>query len=84
MTFKESSRYHCAVCDGEEWLSGSFVYARGDGEEWLSGGFAYARAPVCTCPVGSRDNDLVLHAPDCDSVPCPFCQLLNESVHQVL
>jgi hypothetical protein len=26
---------------------------------------------------------MVLHTPDCDSVPCPFCQLLDESVHQV-
>jgi hypothetical protein len=68
MTFKDSSRYHCAVCDGEEWLSGSYVYNRD---------------PVCTCAAGSRDDELVLHAPDCDSVPCPFCQLLGESVHQV-
>jgi hypothetical protein len=68
MTFKDSSRYHCAVCDGEEWLSGSYVYDR---------------APVCTCPAGSRDDEMVLHTPDCDSVPCPFCQLLDESVHQV-
>ena len=56
-------RLHCGVCDGDGFLSADYVFAR---------------EPVCTCGAGPYD-EWTLHSPDCDTVPCPFCQLLDDS-----
>lgn len=54
-------RHYCDVCASTRWVSGSYVFNRGT---------------VCTCGAGPYD-ELTLHDGACDSVPCPFCQLLN-------
>lgn len=41
----------------------------------LPGAFAFGRDSECTCGAGPYD-DWTLHDPGCDTVPCPFCQLL--------
>jgi heterodisulfide reductase subunit B len=56
---KHRVQEHCAVCDGDGVLSGSYIFAR---------------STVCTCGAGPV-NELTLHAADCDTVPCPFCHL---------
>ena len=66
MPFKDSSRYSCAVCGGYEWISRDYVWP--------------ARGLHCTC--GAPGGLASLHAVDCDSVPCPFCQLLDEPSFQ--
>jgi hypothetical protein len=60
---KRSRRQHCDVCADNQLLSGDYVFDR---------------EPVCTCGAGPVD-EWTLHAPDCDTVPCPFCPLLNDS-----
>lgn len=45
---------------------------------WVSISFFGKRAPVCTCGAGPYD-ELTLHAPECDSVRCPFDQLMSEA-----
>jgi hypothetical protein len=67
MTYTDSSRYHCNVCDGFKTLIA---------EAYLPG-----HEPVCTCGAGPLDK-VTLHDVNCDTVPCPFCQLLDEPVHQ--
>ncbi len=58
---RRAARPHCAVCDGYEVLSGDYVFGR---------------EVQCTCGAGGPD-ELVLHSADCDTVPCPFCRLLD-------
>jgi hypothetical protein len=50
----------CAVCDGYGVLSCDYVFDR---------------PSVCTCGHGDPHDELITHAYDCDTVPCPFCQL---------
>jgi hypothetical protein len=57
-------RRYCAPCAGFHVLPGGYVFGRGT---------------ACTCGAGPVD-ELTLHTVDCDTVPCPFCQLLNESL----
>lgn len=57
-----SVRGHCDVCDDNGYLVASTIPG----------------APVvCVCHVGSFDNEMELHDVQCDSVPCPFCQLIG-------
>lgn len=56
-------RRHCDVCGDQEILLGAVVYRR---------------YTVCTCGAGPVDA-WTLHTPECDTVPCPFCQLLGEA-----
>jgi hypothetical protein len=68
MNFTASSRYHCDVCDGLKSVLADILFERDR---------------VCTCGVTLHDiPELTLHDVDCDTVPCPFCQLLDEPVHQ--
>lgn len=45
-------------------------------------GWVFQRAISCTC--GAGDGEMKLHAPDCDPVPCPFCQLIDERVYWIV
>lgn len=45
-------------CAGVGWL----------GREWLE-----IREVRCDCGAGDPNNNNVLHARECDAVPCPFC-----------
>lgn len=56
-------RSGCSVCNDTGWVSISFFGKR---------------AAVCTCGAGPCD-ELTLHAPECDSVRCPFDQLMSEA-----
>jgi hypothetical protein len=47
----------CAVCEGYGTVQRSYVF----GDD-----------PVCTCDAGEFD-ELTLHDPHCDTVPCPCC-----------
>jgi hypothetical protein len=42
---------------------------------FVSNCYVYAREAQCTC--GAGDDELAFHTVSCDSVPCPFCQLLT-------
>jgi hypothetical protein len=42
------------------------------GAEWV-----FNREPKCDCPVESDDYENNFHDINCDTVPCPFCQLLD-------
>lgn len=66
MNFTASSRYHCDVCDGYQTVPADTVFERDR---------------VCTCGAGPLDA-MTVHDGECDTVSCPFCQLLDESVHQ--
>jgi hypothetical protein len=55
-------RHHCDVCSALGTVPAGPVFGRG---------------PQCTCGAGPFD-ELTLHAGDCDTVPCPFCQLLGD------
>ena len=68
MPYTDSSRYYCDVCDGLSSVPADVLYRRDR---------------VCTCGVTPHFiPQLTLHADDCDTVPCPFCQLLDEPAHQ--
>lgn len=57
-------RRHCGACSGEGTIPGSF---------------AFGRERHCTCAaVPGKIPQMTLHAAACDSVPCPFCQLLRD------
>lgn len=51
----------CSVCEGYGTLPCAEVFPRD---------------PVCTCGAGEFD-EMTVHAADCDTVPCPFCQLAD-------
>lgn len=51
----------CAVCDGDGTVMATWAYKR--------------RVRACTC--GAGDGQLVMHDYRCDTVPCPFCQLVS-------
>ena len=59
---RKAPRALCSVCEGYG------IVARAE---------VYLRDPVCDCGAGPYD-ELTLHAPDCDSVPCPFDQLIGD------
>ncbi len=44
----------------------------------LPGSYVFARPSQCTCGAGPYDA-VTLHDACCDTVPCPFCQLLRRS-----
>jgi hypothetical protein len=52
----------CAPCEGYGTVPGAEVFLRD---------------PDCTCGAGDYD-DLTFHDIACDTVPCPFCQLLPD------
>lgn len=54
----------CDVCDDTRFIAAAGVFGRD---------------PVCTCGAGEPGDEMVLHAVDCDAVPCPFDQLLCDS-----
>jgi hypothetical protein len=56
-------RRHCSLCNDTHYVSISFFGKRG---------------PLCTCGAGDPADEMTLHAADCDSVPCPLDQLLQE------
>lgn len=56
-------RERCAACDDT-----GFIAAAG----------VLGRDPVCTCGAGAPGDEMTLHAVECDSVPCPFDQLLSD------
>ena len=45
----------------------------------LPGRAVFGRVSECTCGAGSYDLK-TLHDAGCDTVPCPFCQLLSRGV----
>jgi hypothetical protein len=73
---RRSRRQHCDVCDDNRFLSGDYVYGRDS---------------VCTCGAVTTQGrlpdelaELVLHDVACDTVPCPFCLLLNDGAAGVM
>jgi hypothetical protein len=56
-------RRHCDVCGDDGFVPADCVFDRDT---------------ACTCGAGPVDA-WTLHAPECDTVPCPFCQLLGEA-----
>jgi hypothetical protein len=59
----QRTRVLCVVCADTHFLSRSFVFNQ---------------PTVCTCGAGPVD-ELTLHRPDCDSVPCVFCQVFDRA-----
>jgi hypothetical protein len=57
-------RKHCTVCSNTGWVSIS----------WFR-----RREAVCTCGAGDPADEMIFHTVDCDSVVCPFDQLLVEA-----
>lgn len=57
--FTEADLEGCP-CQGTGWLA----------LEWLE-----KREPRCTCGGGDPADPNTFHSLDCDTVPCPFCQL---------
>lgn len=55
----------CSVCDGFGTVPRSAVFL--------------PALRVCTCGAGPFD-EMTLHDVHCDTVPCPFCQLLPKPV----
>lgn len=46
-----------------------------EGTGLLDRNWVFNHDPQCTCSAQTDDFIMTLHALDCDSVPCPFCQL---------
>lgn len=56
-------RERCGACDDTGFIPGAEVFARD---------------PQCTCGAGRPGDEMVLHAVECDAVPCPFDQLIRD------
>jgi hypothetical protein len=63
MVTKTRTPCRCSVCNDTGFISISFFGKR---------------PAVCTCGAGSPSDGMTLHAVWCDSVVCPFDQLLSK------